>query len=118
MMSSVMMSKKCVPSTRSPSAPLTRSSTAQHYGRQRTWTFNPAGPPYLFHDRDVLVTAYGRICIYREKINLSIVLAGQHVGIEEIDDGIWIVSFMRYDLGYIDVEARTLQPLDNPFGPK
>jgi len=23
-----------------------------------------------------------------------------------------------YDLGYIDLEARTLQPLDNPFGPR
>jgi transposase InsO family protein len=73
---------------------------------------------YPFHDRDVLVTACGRICIYRKKINLSIVLAGQRVGIKEVDDGIWIVSFMRYDLGYIDLEARTLQPLDNPFGPR
>jgi hypothetical protein len=25
---------------------------------------------YPFHDRDVLVTACGRICIYRKKINL------------------------------------------------
>jgi hypothetical protein len=23
---------------------------------------------------------------------------------------------MRYDLGYFDLEQRTLQPLDNPFG--
>jgi hypothetical protein len=26
--------------------------------------------------------------------------------------------FMRYDLGYFDLEQKTLQPLDNPFGPK
>ena len=71
---------------------------------------------YPFHDRDICVTACGRICIYRKKINLSTALAGQRVGIKEVDDGIWIVSFMRYDLGYIDLEARTLQPLDNPFG--
>lgn len=32
------------------------------------------------------------------------------------DDGIWLVSFMHYDLGYFDLEQRTLQPLDNPFG--
>ena len=32
--------------------------------------------------------------------------------------GIWLVSFMSYDLGYIDLEEKTLQPLDNPFGPK
>jgi hypothetical protein len=25
---------------------------------------------------------------------------------------------MDYDLGYIDLEEKTLQPLDNPFGPK
>jgi hypothetical protein len=25
---------------------------------------------------------------------------------------------MDYDLGYVDLEERTLQPLDNPFGPK
>jgi hypothetical protein len=31
---------------------------------------------------------------------------------------IWLVSFMDYDLGYIDLEGKTLQPLDNPFGPK
>jgi hypothetical protein len=27
-------------------------------------------------------------------------LGGQHVGLKEADDGIWIVSFMRYDPGY------------------
>jgi transposase InsO family protein len=73
---------------------------------------------YPLHDRDVLVTACGRICLHRKKINISTVLAGQRIGIKEVDDGIWIVSFMRYDLGYIDLEQRTLQPLDNPFGPR
>jgi hypothetical protein len=46
------------------------------------------------------------------------VLAGQKLGIKEVDDGIWLVSFMHYDLGYFDLEQKTLQPLDNPFGPK
>jgi hypothetical protein len=58
----------------------------------------------------------GRICMHRKKINISYVLAGQRVGIKEVDDGIWIVSFTQYDLGYIDLEQKTLQPLDNPFG--
>ena len=30
--------------------------------------------------------------------------------------GIWLVSFMHYDLEYFDLEQKTLQPLDNPFG--
>ena len=71
---------------------------------------------YPWHDRDVLVTACGRICMHRKKINISYVLAGQRLGIKEVDEGIWIVSFMHYDLGYIDLEQKTLQPLDNPFG--
>ncbi|MFZ5705963.1 MAG: hypothetical protein ACOY5R_11945, partial [Pseudomonadota bacterium] len=51
-----------------------------------------------FHDRDVLVTACGRICMMRKKINISTVLAGQRLGIREVDDGIWLVSFINYDL--------------------
>jgi len=71
---------------------------------------------YPFHDDEFMVTACGRICLHRKKIHISTVLGGQRVGIKEVDDGIWIVSFMRYDLGYFDLEQRTLQPLDNPFG--
>jgi hypothetical protein len=73
---------------------------------------------YPFHDRTALVTCCGRICIFKKKINLSTSLAGQAVGIKEVDDGIWLVTFMDYDLGYIDLEGKTLQPLNNPFGPK
>ncbi|HMI50898.1 MAG TPA: integrase core domain-containing protein [Candidatus Saccharimonadales bacterium] len=73
---------------------------------------------YPFHDRTALVTYCGRICIFRKKINLSTSLAGQAVGIKEVDDGIWLVTFMDYDLGYIDLEEKTLQPLNIPFGPR
>lgn len=73
---------------------------------------------YPFHDQTIVVTCCGRICLHRKKISLSTVFAGQAVGIKEIDEGIWLVSFMDYDLGYIDLEERTLQPLDNPFGPR
>jgi transposase InsO family protein len=71
---------------------------------------------YPFHDKDILVTACGRICMHRKKINISTVMAGQRLGIKEVDDGIWLVSFMHYDLGYIDLEQKTLQTIDNPFG--
>jgi transposase InsO family protein len=73
---------------------------------------------YPLHDREVLVTACGRICMHRKRVNISIVLAGQKLGIKEVDEGIWLVSFLDYDLGYIDLEQKTLQPLDNPFGPR
>jgi hypothetical protein len=73
---------------------------------------------YPLHDLTANVTHCGRICLHRKKINLSTVFAGQAVGLKEVEEGTWLVSFMDYDLGYIDLEERTLQPLDNPFGPR
>jgi hypothetical protein len=32
--------------------------------------------------------------------------------------GFRLVSFMRYDLSFVDLEQKTLQPLDNPFSPR
>ena len=73
---------------------------------------------YPFHDKIVVVTDCGRICLGRKRINFSTVFAGQAVGIKEVHDDIWLVSFMDYDLGYFDLETRVLEPLDNPFGPR
>jgi putative transposase len=71
-----------------------------------------------FHDKAVTVTTCGRICFNRQKINLSQLFAGQTVGIKQTDDKIWLVSFMEYDLGYVDDETRRLEPIKNPFGAK
>src|SRR5579864_2132893 len=68
-------------------------------------------PHYPFHDRTVVVTSCGRICLYRKKINLSKSLAGQAVGIKEVDNGIWLVSFMDCDLGFIDCLRNILLPM-------
>jgi transposase InsO family protein len=73
---------------------------------------------YPFHDKTVHVMNCGRLCFHRKKINISTALSGQPIGLKEVDDGIWLVSFMDYDLGYIDLEEKSLQPLDNPFGPR
>ena len=73
---------------------------------------------YPLHDRIIIVTRCGRICLGTKKINFSTVFAGQAVGIKEVQDDIWLVSFMDYDLGYFDLETRVLEPLDNPFGPR
>src|SRR5499427_5357781 len=73
---------------------------------------------YPFHDKVIVVTNCGRICLGSKKINFSTVFAGQAVGIKEVHDDIWLVSFMDYDLGYFDLDTRVLEPLDNPFGPR
>lgn len=73
---------------------------------------------YPFHDKTILVTHCGRICIRKKKINLSRVFSGQAVGIKEVEEGVWLVSFMEYDLGYFDEETSNLQPLKYPFAPE
>ena len=70
---------------------------------------------YPFHDRTITVTCCGRICIGRRKINLSTVFAGQNVGIKEVSDNIWLVSFMKYDLGFFDHQAGRVECTENPF---
>jgi putative transposase len=73
---------------------------------------------YPFHDRTITVTQCGRICFGRRKINLSTVFAGQNVGVKEVSDRIWLVSFMDYDLGFFDHETGRLGSAENPFAAK
>jgi putative transposase len=73
---------------------------------------------YPFHDHTITVTQCGRICFGRRKINLSTVFAGQNVGVKEVSDRIWLVSFMDYDLGFFDHETGRLGSVENPFAAK
>ena len=73
---------------------------------------------YPFHDQTVTVTRCGRICFKGRKVNFSHVFAGQNVGVTQVGDRIWLVTFMQYDLGYFDDETCRLEPIENPFGPK
>jgi putative transposase len=93
-------------------------------GRCPAQLYQPSRRPYIglsdleypFHDRTITVTQCGRICIGRRKINLSQVFAGQNVGIKEVAEKIWLVSFMDYDLGFFDYEAGRVECAPNPFG--
>ncbi len=86
--------------------------------------YRPSGRPYRglpdldypLHDRTVTITTCGRICIGKLKVNVSQVFAGQSVGVKEVADRIWLVSFMHYDLGFFDDETCRLEPVANPFG--
>jgi len=73
---------------------------------------------YPLHDKTITVTNCGRICFNSRKVNLSQVFAGQNVGVTQVGDRVWLVSFMHYDLGYFDDETCRLEPVENPFGPK
>ena len=70
---------------------------------------------YPLHDRIVTVTSCGRLCIGHRKINLSRAFAGQDVGIREVAEKIWLVTFMHYDLGFFDHETGRVECAPNPF---
>jgi putative transposase len=73
---------------------------------------------YPHHDRTITITTCGRICLQGRKINLSAVFAGQNVGIKEIAEQVWLVSFMHYDLGFFDHQAQRVECAENPFEAK
>jgi putative transposase len=73
---------------------------------------------YPFHDRTITVTQCGRICFNQKKINFSTVFAGQNVGVKQISEEIWLVSFMHYDLGFFDLDSCRIEPVENPFSAK
>jgi len=63
---------------------------------------------YPFHDMTITVMQCGRLCFGRRKINLSRIFAGQNVGVREIADHIWLISFMHYDLGLPPLDRATV----------
>src|SRR3712207_2270262 len=66
---------------------------------------------YPFHDWTAVITTCGRICYQSRKINVSQVFAGQKVGVKQVGDHVWLVTFMEYDLGYFDDETCRLEPI-------
>jgi len=41
-----------------------------------------------------------------------------NVGVTQVGERIWLVTFMHDDLGYFDDETCRLEPIENPFAPK
>ncbi len=62
--------------------------------------------------------ACGRICYQGRKIEVSQVFDGQKIGVKQVDEHIWLVTCMLYDLEHFDDEPGRLEPIDNPFGSK
>lgn len=73
---------------------------------------------YPLHDKVITVTSCGRICHKGLKVSFSKVFAGQELGIRQVEDKVWLVTFMSYDMGYFDEESGRFEPGPSPFGPK
>ncbi len=58
------------------------------------------------------------MCFGSRKINLSQAFAGHTVGVREVVERIWLISFMHYDLGFFDHESGRVECAPNPFEAK
>jgi len=59
-----------------------------------------------------------RLCLYNKKINLSVSLAGQAVGVKEVDHGIWFVSSMDSISAILIWRGKLCSPCRTPSGQK
>lgn len=70
---------------------------------------------YPSSDHTLTVTRCGSININKTRIYLGTPFSGYNVGIQQIEDGLWKVSFMNYDLGFFDKDSTQIQAGTNPF---
>jgi hypothetical protein len=67
---------------------------------------------------------YGKLALGAETATRARVAAPEYLpdawaaSNQELQDDVWLASFMACDLGHFDLETRVLEPLENPFGPK
>jgi putative transposase len=78
----------------------------------------PLAREFSISRKAAIVTTCGRIGFNTRKINLSQVFAGQMVGIKQVDEHIWLVSFMHYDLGYSTMRPADWSPSPTPSARK
>lgn len=70
-------------------------------------------PDYSAHDLVRIVYESGLVALQNgTKFHLSKAFAGQPIALTEEDDGLWRVSFMRYDLGFVDAKNGTFKPVE------
>jgi putative transposase len=77
-------------------------------------------PPLTYpgHDKTLIISNCGRVCLQKAKIHMSRAFANQPVGVTEVEDQIWSVTFMDYELGFFDEPSRKFAPKEDPFGMK
>jgi transposase InsO family protein len=72
-------------------------------------------PQYPLHDDVVVVDRNGRLSLTRgQSYFLARALAHQPVGVREEADGRWLVTFMKLDLGHVNLRTKTFEPLVTP----
>ena len=76
---------------------------------------------YPLHDQTRPVSPSGHIRVLSGRrhsaVFISAALAGERVGLRELDDGRWLVSYATIDLGCYDPAQERFVPADRPLSP-
>lgn len=77
--------------------------------------YKPADLEYPFHDDVLTVTPSGHLRILRgrQQIFLAGALAGEDIGLRELPDGTWLLTFADIDLGHVEPSTWTFHPKDS-----
>lgn len=82
-----------------------RTPASEYEPSKRGYEDAAAEPDYALHDLVLNVTSAGSVWLPgRRCVYLGTALAGQPVGLREVDDERWLVSFMNLQLGHIEPE--------------
>lgn len=82
-----------------------------------TRPYDPKPLEYPMHDDVLVVNRFGQLTRGRRcKLFLSSALAGYPVGLREIDDDVFLVSFASLDLGLLQARTGRFDPLDPTTG--
>jgi transposase InsO family protein len=69
-------------------------------------------PAYPLHDHVHRVHTSGQLWLTRrDHFRLTTALARESVGVREVEDGRWLVSFMNLDLGHYDFRTKRFEPI-------
>ena len=83
---------------------------AEELSEERLHPAERVHPPAVQH-------RFVRVVRKDDELEVDVALAEQLVGIREVDDQVWQVSFLEYDLGYFDRDQDRVEPGPNPFAP-
>lgn len=75
----------------------------------------PTSYAYPFHDFSVKVHSCGSILLCGKRIYVSCALSGQTLGVSELEDEVWKLSFLEHDLGFCDLDSKKFEPGSDPF---
>jgi putative transposase len=93
-----------------------RPPSALYETSNRPFIERPSEPDYPLHDTSLLVSRCGHLKLpggrTTPQIYLSTALAGQRVGLREIDDDLVLLSFLSIDLGFVNARNGVFAPFD------